>query len=143
MPGPSYSKRAAAREWLVEWANELPPKHFLPIDHSLHGAEASIPEVRSVVHLHGAKTPPESDGYPEDWYVPGQVAHLSTIRTTRRPRFSGITTTPWASIGSNIYAGLFGLCVIRDAIEDGLDLPTGKYEIPLVIIDRDLRAMAS
>ena len=24
---------------LIEWANELPAKHFLPIDHTLHGAE--------------------------------------------------------------------------------------------------------
>ena len=57
---------------LIEWANELPDKHFLPIDHSLHGAEASNPKVRGVVHVHGAKVPPEYDGYPEDWYVPGK-----------------------------------------------------------------------
>ena len=28
------------RAALVEWANELPQQHFLPIDHTLHGAEA-------------------------------------------------------------------------------------------------------
>ena len=34
----------------------------------------SLPEVRSVIHLHGGKTPPDSDGYPEHWYVPGKSA---------------------------------------------------------------------
>src|ERR1700677_3886228 len=57
---------------IVEWVNELPANHFLPIDNSVHGAESGTPEVRSVVHLHGGKTPANSDGYPEDWNVPGQ-----------------------------------------------------------------------
>lgn len=57
---------------LVEWVNKLPTQHFLPIDYSVHGAGRDVPEVRSVVHLHGGKTPSESDGYPEEWYVPGE-----------------------------------------------------------------------
>jgi len=60
--------------FLVEWANELPAAHFLPIDHTIHGAEADKPEVRAVIHLHGAKAPPDSDGYPENWYTPGKSA---------------------------------------------------------------------
>jgi spore coat protein A len=36
----------------------------------------------------------------------------------------------------NIYAGLFGLFIIRDDFEDGLNLPKGKYEIPLILYDR-------
>ena len=57
---------------LVEWMNELPTSHFLPIDPNLAGAEPDKPQVRSVVHLHGGRVPPESDGYPEHWYVPGK-----------------------------------------------------------------------
>src|SRR5271154_4283263 len=38
-PGPIIEARADA-PLLVEWANELPRQHFLPIDHTLHGAEA-------------------------------------------------------------------------------------------------------
>src|SRR5262249_37490877 len=68
-PGPTFETRKGEGV-LVEWANELPPKHFLPIDHHLHGAEESNPEVRAVVHVHGARVPPESDGFPEDWYAP-------------------------------------------------------------------------
>ena len=35
----------------------------------------------------------------------------------------------------NIYAGLFGSFIIRDGVEDALNLPSGKYEVPLVLFD--------
>ena len=38
----------------------------------------------------------------------------------------------------NIYAGMSGLFLIRDAFEDALNLPRGASEIPLVICDRQL-----
>ena len=137
VPGVTFETRSG--EGLsVEWANDLPQRHFLPIDHSLHGAEKGVPEVRGVVHLHGGRTPPESDGYPEDWYVPGQS------RSYYYPN-SQDAALLWYhdhSMGINrlnIYAGLFGLHVIRDAEEDALQLPRGKYEVPLTLCDRDLR----
>jgi spore coat protein A len=122
----------------VEWSNELPPRHFLPIDHSLHGAEKGVPEVRSVVHLHGAKASPENDGYPEDWYVPGES------RTYHYPNDQDATLLWYHDHAMginrlNVYAGLFGLHVIRDAQELALGLPGGRYEIPLAIFDRDVR----
>jgi spore coat protein A len=39
----------------------------------------------------------------------------------------------------NTYAGLFGLYMVRDRVEDELNLPKGRYEIPLVLGDRLLR----
>src|SRR5271156_3966045 len=59
-------------ELVVEWHNELPPRHFLPIDYSLHGSGRDLPESRSGVHLHGGRTPAVHDGYPEHWYPPGK-----------------------------------------------------------------------
>ena len=122
----------------VEWVNDLPLKHFLPIDYSLHGAERSNPEVRSVVHLHGGKTPPESDGYPEDWYAPGQS------RTYYYPNQQDAALLWYHDHAMginrlNIYAGLLGLHVIRDQAERELHLPEGKYEVPLVLFDRHLQ----
>jgi spore coat protein A len=38
----------------------------------------------------------------------------------------------------NVYAGLAGLWMIRDAEEDPLGLPAGPHEIPLLIQDRNL-----
>jgi len=136
-PGPTFETRAG-RPLLIEWTNQLPDKHFLPIDHSLHGAEADKPEVRAVVHVHGAKAPPESDGYPEDWYVPGKS------RTYLYPNRQDAAALWYHDHAMginrlNIYAGMFGLFLIRDEFEDALNLPKGPFEIPLVIYDRLLK----
>ena len=133
-PGPTFETRSG-QGVLVEWVNELPEKHFLPIDHSIHGAEADKPDVRAVVHLHGAKAPPESDGYPEHWYVPGKsaICHYPNRQDA---------TMLWYhdhALGINrlnVFAGLFGAFFVRDEFEDSLNLPRGKYEIPLVLYDR-------
>ena len=137
MPGPTFETRSD-QGLFIEWLNQLPARHFLPIDHSLHGAEAGKPEVRGVVHVHGAKAPPESDGYPEDWYVPGQS------RTYFYPNQQEAATLWYHDHAMginqlNIYAGMFGLFLIRDDTEDALNLPRGRLEIPLVICDRLLK----
>ena len=135
-PGPTFEARSN-QGVIVEWVNELPDRHFLPIDHTLHGAEANLPAVRSVIHLHGGKTPPESDGYPEQWCVPGKSA------TFHYPNRQDAATLFYHdhTMGINrlnIYAGLQGMYLIRDEAEDALKLPRGKYEIPLLIYDRFL-----
>ena len=133
-PGPTLEARRG-EPILVEWANELPPKHFLPIDHTLHGAELDKPEARTVVHLHGGKTGPESDGYPENWFVPGcsAICHYPNQQEAAslfyHDHAMGITRL-------NAVAGLMGLYLIRDEFEDSLNLPKGSYEIPLVLFDR-------
>jgi spore coat protein A, manganese oxidase len=135
-PGPTFDVRSG-QEILVEWANELPQKHFLPIDHRLGGAGKDQPEVRTVVHLHGGKVPAASDGYPEDWTVPGK----SSLYHYPNKQDAAMLWYHDHAMGINrlnIYAGLFGAFIIRDSFEDALNLPAGKYEIPLVISDRFL-----
>jgi spore coat protein A, manganese oxidase len=133
-PGPSFETRSG-QGLLVEWVNELPGTHLLPIDHSIHGAEADRPDVRTVVHLHGAKAPPESDGYPENWYVPGKsaICHYPNRQDAAMLWYHdhalGINRL-------NVFAGLLGAFFVRDELEDSLNLPRGKYEIPLVLYDR-------
>jgi spore coat protein A len=133
-PGPTLETRSG-QGLLVEWANELPPAHFLPIDHTIHGAEADKPDVRAVVHLHGAKAPPESDGYPENWYVPGKSAlyHYPNNQDAAMLWYHDHTL---GINRLNVVAGLLGVFLVRDSVEDSLNLPAGKYEIPLVIYDR-------
>ncbi len=133
-PGPTFDVRSG-EEVMVEWANELPAQHFLPIDHTLEGAGTGQPEVRAVSHLHGAKTPPESDGYPEDWIVPGKssVYHYPNRQDAAmlwyHDHAMGINRL-------NIFAGMAGAYILRDKEEESLGLPSGKYEMPLVICDR-------
>ena len=134
VPGPTFETQSG-KGLLVEWVNSLPGKHFLPIDHNLHGAETDQPEVRAVVHLHGACAPPASDGYPEHWFVPGKsmVCYYPNRQDAAmlwyHDHAMGINRL-------NIFAGLMGLFVIRDEVETALNLPSGKYEIPLVVCDR-------
>jgi len=133
-PGPTIETQSG-KGVIVEWQNHLPPHHFLPIDHTLHGAEASLPESRTVVHLHGGRTPPESDGYPEDWKVPGQ----SQTCFYPSAQHAAVLFYHDHSMGINrlnIYAGLQGLFIVRDPREDALGLPSGPHEIPLMISDR-------
>jgi spore coat protein A, manganese oxidase len=133
-PGPTFEARAG-EALTVEWLNELPQPHLFSVDHALHGAEAGLPDVRAVVHLHGGKVPPESDGNPEKWIVPGQskVCHYPNQQDAAtlfyHDHAMGITRL-------NAVAGLFGLFLLRDALEESLRLPRGRYEIPLVIYDR-------
>ena len=121
---------------MVEWVNDLPRTHLLPIDHNLCGAERGTPDVRTVVHLHGARVTAENDGYPEQWYVPGKSVvyfypnQQDATTLWYHDHAMGITRL-------NIFAGLFGLYVIRDPVEDRLNLPRGKNEIALTICDRD------
>jgi spore coat protein A len=136
-PGPTFEVRRG-QPILVEWINELPQQHFLPIDHTLHGAEKDKPEVRTVVHLHGGRTPPDSDGYPEDWFVPGKSAicyypnQQEATALFYHDHAMGITRL-------NAVAGLTGMYLVRDELEDSLRLPRGAYEIPLVLFDRSFR----
>jgi spore coat protein A, manganese oxidase len=120
---------------IVDWENELPARHFLPIDHTLEGAGPGVPEVRAVIHLHGGRTPPESDGYPEHWTVPGQT------QTCFYPckQHAALLFAHDHSMGINrlnIYAGLQAFFIVRDPREDALNLPAGRYEIPLMLADR-------
>src|SRR5215472_3704508 len=136
-PGPTIEARRGRPAW-VEWANELPSQHFLPIDHTLHGAEIDKPEVRTVVHLHGGQVGPESDGYPEDWFVKGKSA---TYYYPNQQEAASLFYHDHAMGISrlNAVAGLMGLYLIRDEFEDTLNLPNGAHEIPLVIFDRSFR----
>ena len=136
-PGPTIETQSA-KGMIVEWANELPAKHFLPIDHSLHGAEKSLPEVRGVVHLHGGRTPPESDGYPEEWVVPGK-SQTCFYPSSQHAALLFYHDHTMGINRLNTYAGMMGMFIIRDPREDVYELPGGKYEIPLLICDRMLK----
>jgi spore coat protein A len=88
-----------------------------------------------VVHLHGGKAPPDSDGYPEDWIVPGKSA-LYHYPNQQDPAMLWYHDHAMGINRLNIFAGLMGVYIVRDDAEDALQLPNGKYEIPLVISDR-------
>ncbi len=141
-PGPTFEVRRN-HPILVEWENQLPFEHLLPVDRTLHGAEPDKPSVRTVVHLHEGRVRPESDGYPEAWFtrdfenVGPKFAHkVYYYPNCQRPATLWYHDHALGITRLNVYAGLAGFYILRDEEEEKLKLPSGKFEIPLVIQDR-------
>ncbi|MFA5867610.1 MAG: multicopper oxidase [Actinomycetota bacterium] len=122
-----------------------------------------------ITHVHGAHTSPQSDGYPTAWYlpdaknIPASYAKQGPRFATARPPQAGAAwfeypntqraSTLWYhdhALGitrNNVYSGMAGFWLIRDDVEDALNLPgpapklndpKGKvyHEIPLGIQDK-------
>jgi spore coat protein A, manganese oxidase len=146
-PGPTIE--AQSNEPLnINWVSKLPTTHLLPIDHSIHGAESSLPAVRNVAHLHGACVLPDDDGYPEAWFTAQGERGPHGPKFNRRPSSypnCQPSTTLWyhdhclGITRLNVYAGLAGFYLIRDEAEKALNLPKGEFEIPLMLQDRLFR----
>jgi spore coat protein A len=135
-PGPTF-ETFRGRPIQVHWENHLPSKHIFEVDPHIHGAMPPTPPVRTVPHLHGARTRPESDGLPEKWFTPGSVAIYSYPNSQQAATLwyhdhaVGITRL-------NVYAGMSGFYLLRDDEERAMGLPSGDCEIPLILQDRTL-----
>jgi spore coat protein A len=137
-PGPTIESRRG-RPITVTHHNELP--------------------VPTVVHLHGGRTPADSDGYPTDLVLPDDWADHHAmpdpraVRTHRtrdytfpldqRPALLWYHDHRMDFTAPAIWRGLAGLHVVRDDAEDALGLPSGPRELPLMIADRAFAADGS
>ena len=141
--------------------------------------------VPMVTHVHGAHVEPHSDGYPEAWWLPAasnipadydrigsnydSQEHTLPGKAVFEYDNSQPATTLWYhdhALGMtrvNVYAGPAGFWIVRDAIEDALNLPGPApkpgdplwvptdpindappyWEIPIAIQDRSFRADGS
>src|SRR5271154_1328204 len=140
-PGPTIEAQSG-RTLNINWVSKLPTTHLLPIDHSIHGAESTLPQVRNVAHLHGACALPDDDGYPEAWFTAhGEHGPKFNPRPSSYPNCQP-SATLWYhdhALGItrlNVYAGLAGFYLLRDEAEKVLNLPQGEFEIPLMLQDR-------
>ncbi|MGO9337363.1 MAG: multicopper oxidase family protein [Terracidiphilus sp.] len=135
-PGPTIES-LRGRPIVVKWENQLPSQHIFDIDPRIHGAMPPAPAVRTVPHLHGARARSESDGLPEKWFTPGNSAiyHYPNSQQAATLWYHdhaiGITRL-------NVYAGLSGFFLLRDDQEHNMGLPSGEFEIPLLLQDRTL-----
>ena len=129
----------------VRWDNQLPSLHLFPeaIDYTIHGSTPDIPQVKTVVHLHGAKVLPQYDGFPESWFTNAAInVNPPNYRDYYYPNDQPATNL-WFhdhSIGTtrtNFYAGLIGDYLLRDNFELNSGLPMNPpFEVPLIIMDR-------
>lgn len=140
-PGPTFEVEKDV-PIKVKWENKLPTKHILPVDHTLHGT-MDTPDVRTVVHLHGANVASDSDGHPDAWFSRDNkyVGHKYTreVYEYTNHQAGGILWYHDHAVGItrlNVYAGLVGFYFIRDFLERRLNLPKGPYEIPIMIQDK-------
>jgi spore coat protein A len=141
----------------VHWTNNLvdesnePLPYLLPVDTSVHWADpGNYPAsgVPIVTHLHGGHTESASDGLPDQWFTPSFAQTGPTwAKETYQYDNDQQAATLWYhdhALGItrlNVYAGLAGFYILRDDRDTGLPdnplgLPTGEYEVPIVIQDR-------
>jgi spore coat protein A len=145
-PGPTI-EALSNEPFTVKWLNRLPGRHHLQVDHCLHGPHGyddknNHPRPRAVVHLHGGHVPPQSDGYPEATLLPGEsVDYL--YPNAQNPSTLWYHDHALGITRLNVYMGLAGFYLMRDPSEMKLNLPQGRYEIPLVIQDRSFNADSS
>jgi spore coat protein A len=92
---------------------------------------------------------PESDGYPDAWVTSdGRAGLVKAANPCHYPNDQAAATLWYHDHAMgitrlNVYAGLAGTYLIRDAQEESLNLPSGAYEIPLMIQDRSFNADGS
>lgn len=160
-PGPTFEIRSGV-ESRVRWLNELPATSLLPVDTTIGCGTPGIPcpPVRIVTHVHGAHVTGDSDGGPLPWFGPN-FAQVSPFWDPNPYGLPGTYKYPntqeagtiWyhdhamGTTHTNVWAGLAGFYLIRDANEDALQLagtlPVYPYEVPIAIQDRNFYADGS
>ena len=93
-----------------------------------------IPD-ETIVHWHGLDVPEDMDGQPR-FAVPEGGRYVYEFTVDNRAGTYWYHPHPHGRTGPQAYAGMAGLIVITDDEEDGLTLPRGEFDIPLVIQDR-------
>lgn len=149
-PGPIIEGRRN-QQLKVRYDNsQLPSDHLFDVDKRIRGTKPEdypqyggpVPEARTVTHFHGLNIEHASDGQATMWKSPdgitgpGFVKHVHDI-PNRQSRCT--TTYHDHALGIsrlNVYAGLAGFYFIRSQVEENLNLPSGEYEIPLMLQDR-------
>ena len=140
-PGPTIVA-STGNPVTVNWINDLRDAqgnlrttHYLPVDLCLKGPDTEGPTARIVTHLHGGHVPAAVDGYPENTLLPGE----QTTYVYPNNQDAGTLWYHDHAMGItrlNVIMGMAGFYLLKDAVENGLGLPSGAFEIGLAIQDR-------
>jgi spore coat protein A len=138
-PGPTVEVESG-HALRVHWKDELPLRHLFPEPKGVEMGGAPMPDVRFVTHLHGAAVSQpdfkdrlhDNDGWPDAWITKGmeQVADYPNLQSARTLWYHDHAM---GETGRNVAAGLVGLYIIHDDYERSLNLPSGNFDIPLLI----------
>lgn len=122
-PGPTIRARVG-RQVVMSHTNGLPVT-------TLGGAPGDV-----AIHLHGGHVPSSEDGFPTDTVKPGATRSY-TYPNNQLPATLWYHDHTMGYTGPHVWFGMAGFYILTDDFEDGLGLPSGAYEIPLVIQDRN------
>jgi FtsP/CotA-like multicopper oxidase with cupredoxin domain len=113
MPGPTIraSRGEAAR---IRLTNRLPQE--------------------TITHWHGMIVDDRNDGHPR-YAIPPGGTYDYTFTIDQRAAMNWYHPHPHMLTGEQVALGLAGAFIVTDATEASLGLPSGAYEIPLVIRD--------
>ena len=92
-----------------------------------------LQEITSV-HWHGMVVPTVADGQPQEVFAPG-ASYAYDFTVNQRACLNWYHPHPHMLTGKQAYLGLAGAFIVNDAEELALGLPSGAYEVPLVIRD--------
>jgi FtsP/CotA-like multicopper oxidase with cupredoxin domain len=88
----------------------------------------------TTVHWHGMIVPPNADGHPRDAVVPG-ASYSYQFAIAQRACLNWYHPHPHMMTGEQVALGLAGAFIVNDSEEVALGLPSGAYEMPLIIRD--------
>lgn len=95
--------------------------------------------VPTATHLHGGHNAHTDDGFPTDIVSPGQSR---TYHYPNEQRGAPLWYHDHAlgHEAENVYRGLAGLYLLTDAYDQALPLPSGSYDVPLMLRDAHIAA---
>ena len=89
----------------------------------------------SIIHWHGLHVPQSSDGHPMYSIDSGQQ-FVYEFEVLNRAGTSFYHSHSHNLTAEQVYKGLAGLITVTDSDEQKLELPSGEFDLPLVIQDR-------
>ena len=90
---------------------------------------------QTIVHWHGLHVPADMDGHPR-LVIPRGETYVYEFEVRNRAGTYWYHPHPHGLTGPQVYGGLAGLFLVSDEEEKDAGLPTGEYDIPLVLQDR-------
>ncbi len=94
-------------------------------------------EEPTIVHWHGILAPAAMDGHPRNAIGPGETYDYRFVVRNRAGTY-WYHPHPDMATGRQVYMGMAGFFIVHDAEERGLGLPSGDYDLPILIQDRVL-----
>ncbi len=89
----------------------------------------------NIAHWHGLHVPAEVDGHPSYALDPGE-SYVYEFEIRNRAGLYFFHPHTHEATATQVYRGLAGGIIVNDAEEDALGLPSGEYELPIVLQDR-------